>query len=149
MNQLEAVQYTRCLALLGILDKPSVLSDPGTLTHPVPDIDWISDNQLKGISEVPACTVHAANDYSQKFWDSPQEGGPYLVKVAEECLQAKITEWSCHRWGFAKPLVTFGANQYISAWDRLSLAGDSFGGERIENAAMSGWDAAQAILDME
>jgi len=69
--------------------------------------------------------------------------------VAEECLQSKITEWSCHRWGFAKPLVTFGANQYISAWDRLSLAGDSFGGERIENAAMSGWDAAQAILDME
>ena len=57
MNQLEAVQYTRCLALLGILDKPSVLSDPGTLTHPVPDVDWISDNQVKGISEVPACTV--------------------------------------------------------------------------------------------
>ena len=26
MDQLEAVQYTRCLALLGILDKPSVLS---------------------------------------------------------------------------------------------------------------------------
>ena len=72
-----------------------------------------------------------------------------MVNVAEEYLQAKITEWSCHRWGFAKPLVTFGANQYTSAWDRLSLAGDSFGGERIENAAMSGWDAAQAILDME
>ena len=148
MDQLEAVRYTRCLALLGILNKPSVLSDPGTITHPVQDVDWISDNQVKGISEVPACTVHAANDYSQKFWDSPDEGGPYLVKVAEECLQSKITEWSCHRWGFAKPLVTFGANQYTSAWDRLSLAGDSFGGERIENAAMSGWDAAQAILDL-
>ena len=148
MEQLEAVRYTRCLALLGILDKPSALNDPGTITHPVPDVDWISDNQVKGISEVPACTVHAANDYSQKFWDSPQEGGPYLVNVAEEYLRAKITEWSCHRWGFAKPLVTFGANQYTSAWDRLSLAGDSFGGERIENAAMSGWDAAQAILDL-
>jgi predicted NAD/FAD-dependent oxidoreductase len=148
MDRLEAVRYTRCLALLGILDQPSVLTAPGTVTHPHPEIDWVSDNQVKGISEIPACTVHAGDAYSQKFWEAPdEERGPFLVSVAEECLQSKISEWTCHRWGFAKPLVTFGATQYTSAWDRLSLAGDSFGGERIENAAMSGWDAAQAIID--
>ena len=118
------------------------------MTHPHPDIDWISDNQVKGISEIPACTVHAGDSYSQKFWEAPdEERGPLLVSVAEDCLKAKISEWTCHRWGFAKPLVTFGATQYNSAWDRLSLAGDSFGGERIESAAMSGWDAAQVIID--
>ncbi len=148
MDRLEAVRYTRCLALLGILDKPSVLTTPGTVTHPHPEIDWISDNQVKGISEIPACTVHAGDAYSQKFWEaSDEERGPFLVSVAEDCLQSKISEWTCHRWGFAKPLVTFGETQYTSAWDRLSLAGDSFGGERIENAALSGWDAAQAIID--
>jgi len=148
MDQLEAVRYTRCLALLGILDRPSSLSSPGTITHPTTEIDWISDNHVKGTSPIPACTVHAVDSYSQQFWDAPdEERGPLLVGVAEECLNAKITEWKCHRWGFAKPLVTFGATQYTSAWDRLSLAGDSFGGERIENAAMSGWDAAQAIID--
>lgn len=148
MDKLEAVRYTRCLALLGILDRPSLLPFPGTLTHPVPEVEWISDNQVKGISELPACTVHANDEYSKKFWDSPEEGAPFLTKVAEDQLECKITEWSCHRWGFAKPLVTFGATQYTSAWERLSLAGDSFGGERIENAAMSGWDAAQAILEL-
>jgi len=149
MDQLEAVRYTRCLALLGILDRPSALPFPGTITHPIPEIDWISDNRVKGISDVPACTVHASNEYSQEFWDSPDdERGPFLVQAAEESLKAKITDWTCHRWGFAKPLVTFGSTQYTSAWDRLSLAGDSFGGERIENAAMSGWDAAQAILGL-
>jgi predicted NAD/FAD-dependent oxidoreductase len=147
MDKLEAVTYTRCLALLGVLDRPSVLPFPGTVTHPIPEIDWISDNQVKGISEVPACTVHASNEYSQEFWESPdQERAPFLVEAAEESLEATITEWSCHRWGFAKPLVTFGSTQYTSAWDRLSLAGDSFGGERIESAAMSGWDAADAII---
>ena len=150
MDQLAAVRYTRCLALLGILDGPSILSDPGTRTYPIPEIDWISDNKVKGISEISACTVHASNSYSQQFWDSPdEERGPFLVEATEECLKAKITDWTCHRWGFAKPLVTFGATQYTSAWERISLAGDSFGGERIENAALSGWDAAQAILDQE
>ena len=148
MDQLSTVTYTQCLALLGILDRPSVLSSPGTLTHPIPEIDWISDNQVKGVSEVPACTVHASDEYSKQFWDSSdQERGPFLVETAEKYLEAKITDWTCHRWGFAKPLVTFGETQYTSAWDRLSLAGDSFGGERIENAAMSGWDAADAILN--
>ena len=105
---------------------------------------------MKGISDISACTVHAGDSYSQKFWDAPDdERGPFLVGAAEECLKAKITEWTCHRWGFAKPLVTFGATQYTSAWERISLAGDSFGGERIENAALSGWDAAQAILNFQ
>jgi predicted NAD/FAD-dependent oxidoreductase len=150
MNQLEAVKYTRCIAMLGLLDRPSNLPFPGTLTHPIPEIDWISDNQVKGISEVPACTVHASDEYSQKFWTSTDvERGPFLVKMTEEFLKVKITDWTCHRWGYAKPVVTFGASQYTSAWDRLSLAGDSFGGERIESAAMSGWDAADAILGFE
>ena len=52
MDRLEAVRYTRCLALLGILDQPSVLTAPGTVTHPHPEIDWVSDNQVKGISEI-------------------------------------------------------------------------------------------------
>ena len=148
MEKLESVRYTRCLALLGILDGPSSLKYPGTITHPVPEVDWISDNKVKGISDIPACTIHAGNEYSNKYWDSPESGGPFLVKVAEEYMQAKITDWSCHRWGFAKPLVTFGATQYTSAWDRLSLAGDSFGGERVENAALSGWDAAEAVIGL-
>ena len=149
MDKLNGVKYTRCLALLATLDQASCLSSPGTVTHPVSEIDWISDNQIKGISDFPACTVHASNAYSQKFWDkSDNDRCPFLIKTAEEILNAKITDWSCHRWGFAKPLVTFGANQFTSSQNCISLAGDSFGGERIENAAMSGWDAATTINEI-
>ena len=147
MKSLQSIRHTRCLAILGIMDRPSSLKHPGTLTHPVPEIDWISDNQVKGISPEPACTIHASDEYSQKFWDAPDsERIPPLLSVAEEHLHAKITSWSSHRWGFAKPVVTFGATHWHSEDRAITLAGDGFGGERIEKAAMSGWDAAEAII---
>jgi predicted NAD/FAD-dependent oxidoreductase len=43
-------------------------------------------------------------------------------------------------------LVTFGATHWHSEERNITLAGDGFGGERIEKAAMSGWDAAEAII---
>ena len=147
MNRLRSIRHTRCLAVLGIMNRSSSLKYPGTLTHPVPEIDWISDNQVKGISQEPSCTIHASDEYSQKFWDAPDsERVPPLLSVAQEYLQVKITSWSSHRWGFAKPVVTFGSTHWHSQERGITLAGDGFGGERIEKAAMSGWDAADAII---
>lgn len=148
MNSLREITYTRCIALLGLLDRPSSLSVPGTLTHPVAEVDWVSDNQVKGVSEKPAFTLHASDSYSQRFWDSPDEQRcPFLIEIAEESLGAKVMQWNSHRWGFAKPVVTFGATHYHSDSHSLTLAGDGFGGERIENAFLSGWEAAQAVKD--
>ena len=147
MNRLQGIYYTRCIALLGLLDKPSSLSAPGTLTHPVAEVDWVSDNQIKGVSEKPAFTLHASDSYSQRFWDSPDEQRcPFLIGIAEQTLGTKVTRWSSHRWGFAKPVVTFGATHFHSPDHSLTLAGDGFGGERIENAFLSGWEAAKAIM---
>ena len=148
MNRLRKISYTQCIALLGLLDKPSSLSPPGTLTDPVPEVDWVSDNQIKGVSEKPAFTLHASDSYSQSFWDAPdEESCPFLIGIAEQTLGAKVTRWSSHRWGFAKPLVTFGATHFHSPSHSLTLAGDGFGGERIENACLSGWEASRAVKD--
>ena len=145
--RLRSIRHTRCLAVLGIMDRPSMLEHPGTITHPVDEIDWISDNQIKGISQEPSCTIHASDEYSQEFWDTPDpERIPQLLSVAEDRLGVKITSWDSHRWGFAKPVVTFGASHWHSSERKLTLAGDGFGGERIENAALSGWDAADSII---
>lgn len=147
MKRLRSIKHTRCLAVLGTLDRPSSLVSPGTLTHPVEEIDWLSDNQVKGISPVPSFTLHASARYSQKHWESlDEERIPPLLAVAEKKLQAKIKTWASHRWGFAKPLVTFGQSHWHSDEEKLTLAGDGFGGERIEKAALSGWEAAEAIL---
>ncbi len=147
MQRLRAIRHSKCLALLGLLEGASKLPEPGTFTHPTEEIDWISENQLKGISEKPAFTLHASSGYSEKFWDYPdQEWAPPLLSKAEEILGVSITSWVSHRWGYAKPLVTFGATHWHSQERNLTLAGDGFGGERIENAALSGWEAADSIL---
>ena len=130
------------------MDRPSRLQFPGAVTHPYEHVDWLSDNQVKGISEIPAVTIHASAEFSDRYWDVPDsEWGSQLVAPAEDILGAKIISWVSHRWGFAKPLVTFGASHHHVPELGLTLAGDGFGGERIERAALSGLDAADTILN--
>ena len=148
MSRLEAIRHTRCLAILGILDGPSQLQFPGAVTHPYEDVDWLSDNQVKGISERPAITLHASAEFSERCWDVPDtEWGDQLLEPAGEVMGTQVVSWVSHRWGFAKPLVTFGESHYHVPELSLTLAGDGFGGERVERSAISGLDAAAAILE--
>ena len=147
MSGLRKIRHTRCLAVLGILDRPSTLAHPGAVTKPVPDVDWLSDNQVKGISDVPAITLHASAGFSEKYWEMDAEVWvPGMLKSAEGVLGAKVSKWVFHRWGFAKPVQTFGATYFHQPELGLTLAGDGFGGERVERACLSGLDAAEAIL---
>jgi len=147
MNRLQEIRHTKCLAVLGILDRSSSLLHPGAVTKPVPDVDWLSDNQVKGISALPAITLHATSNFSEKNWDVEDTlWAPGLLESVEGILEAKVSKWVSHRWGFAKPVQTFGANYFHQPELGLTLAGDGFGGERVERACLSGLDAAEAIL---
>ncbi|MBU61370.1 MAG: hypothetical protein CMI26_02565 [Opitutae bacterium] len=149
MSNLKNIRYSRCLALYGLLDRVSSIPYPGIITHPTPQVDWLADNQVKGISQKPAFTLHASAKFSDEIWNVPDKDAVLsLVPLVERLMQAKISEWTIHRWHFAKPSVTFGESHFHSPESRLSLAGDSFGGERIENAAISGWEAAESITQV-
>ena len=148
MTGLRNTRHTRCLALLGILDRSSRLLHPGAVTHPADYIDWLSDNQVKGISDRPALTLHASAEFSDRNWEAPmEEWAPDLISSAQEVLGAEVISLVSHRWGFAKPLQTFGATHYHQPTIGLTLAGDGFGGERVERAVISGLDAAAAIIE--
>lgn len=147
MDSLRAVRYERGLATLGILDGPSGLPEPGRIKIDTPPLSWIADNQQKGISAVCALTLHANDDFAQKHWDSPDAvRGALMLEAAAPYISANVVDYKCHRWGYTRAINPWPERSYHNANLQYTLAGDAFGGSRIESAALSGIHAAQCLL---
>ena len=146
-SALRAIRYEKGLATLAILDGPSGLDRPGgRKIHEAP-LSWIGDNQQKGISpEVSAVTIHADAAFAEAHWDSSDDiRGPLMLKAAAPFIEANVVEYSCHRWGFTTPVNPWHEKLYRNPGLKLTLAGDAFGGPRIEGAALSGIEAGRAL----
>lgn len=147
-SRLSALQYERCLATMAVLDGPSRVPPPGGFAPESGPIAWIADNQQKGVSAQPAVTVHATHAFSLEHWDRDrQEAGRLLLEAAAPWLGANVVASQTHGWRYSKPLqVDPEPCAILSRTPPLVLAGDVFGGPRVEGAALSGWAAAAAIL---
>ncbi len=146
-NRLRAIRYAKSLAVLAVLDGPSGIPNQGALPVGTAPLTWLGDNQLKGISERPAITLHSDAAWAEKHWDSPDEiRVPPLLSAARPFLGSTILSWTCHRWGYAFPESTFGRPFFHNPSCRLTMAGDGFGGPRIEGAALSGIEAGNFLL---
>ena len=145
---MRAVRYDKGLATLAILDGPSGLPDPGGMKIGSAPLTWIADNRMKGISkEVSAVTIHANAEFAAEHWDSPDEvRGALMLEAAADLLKATVVEYTCHRWGFTLPVNPVEQPCFHNNGLKLTLAGDAFGGPRIEGAALSGIEAAGRIL---
>lgn len=149
-RRLTGIKYEKCLAVLATLNDRSKIGPPGGVKFTNGPISWLADNYLKGISQVPAVTIHGAPHFSEDHWHSDrQESGGLLVEAAKSLIGAGISELHVHGWRYAKP-VRVDQDRYlvISLMPPLILAGDAFGGPRVEGAAMSGWRAAAALEHM-
>ncbi len=149
IGALREVSYERGLSTLAILDGPSGLPAPGGLkVHEAP-LTWIADNQIKGISpKVSAITIHANATFAEEYWHSHNGlRGNLMIEAALPFIKANIIEFDCHRWGFTTPINPWPEEYFHNAELHLTLAGDSFGGARIEGAALSGFAAASKVLD--
>lgn len=144
---LEAIAYDPCLALMACLDGPPGLPEPGAVDPDTGPIDWMADNQRKGISLLPGVTIHATAEFSRSNWDSPDES------IAEELLasanlQANTINGTLQiqRWRYARPSVEH-PERFLSLQNLppLVCAGDAFGEAKVEGAALSGRAAAQQI----
>ena len=146
-DALAAITYDPCIALMAVLDGPSGLNEAGAVDPASGPIDWIADNFLKGISAVPAVTIHATPEFSRTQWDAPDEAITEALLDAAQ-LESSVLPGSVQiqRWRYARPSV-----EHPERFLRLSdmppfvCAGDAFGGAKVEGAALSGAAAAQAI----
>ena len=148
-------EYDRTIALLAVLDRASGVPAPGGVQNvaataqAAPGYTFIGDNQAKGVSAVPALTMHTDPAWSDANWDT--DGAAVhaaLIEAAAPWLgDALIVESQVKRWRFATPRTLWPD----PCWQdpqapTLVVAGDAFAGPRIEGAACSGLAAARALL---
>lgn len=145
---LRSIDFDPCFALLVTLAGPSVISACGYVKLAEGPVEWIADNTLKGISTGPAAlTIHARADFSRKYLESSQDRvAGLMLEALQTWVGGDISAWQLHRWRYSKPAVAeLPLCLFSSRPAPLSVAGDAFGGPRVEGAFLSGLAAAEKI----
>jgi predicted NAD/FAD-dependent oxidoreductase len=154
--RLRTVDYDPCFTVMLVLDRPSLLPEPGAIQFggdaPGP-VAWVADNQRKGISPVPVLTVHATGAFSREYFDMPpDEVAAMLIDAVRPWIdgdpRTAVVERSIHRWKFATPTTVlpdpFAA---VSEAPPVVCCGDAFAGPRVEGAAVSGAAGGSWLAD--
>ncbi len=146
--ELRAVEYHPCLAVLARLDAPAGLPAPGAWRLDTEPVEFVADNQAKGISPVPALTVHAGPRTSREWWDRSDDEVVSGLLAAVPGLVAGPVDGAAqvHRWRFARPVECRGEPARVLAdLPPAVLAGDIFSGPLVGGAARSGLAAARLL----
>ena len=136
--------YEPMLAALCVLDGESAVPAPGGL--PLTDHGWfgfVADNQAKGISSVPALTLHARPGLTATVDALVDAAAPFIGA-------ANVVETRLVSWRHGRPKAVTGPGCRVVEHDPrlVVVAGDQFGGMpcRVEGAVLSGLAAADEVL---
>ena len=139
------------MAVLAVLDGPTLLPPPGAIDPADGSVDWVADNHRKGVSAAPAVTIHATAAFSRQQWDANDETAIAALLAASHLGCAPLPgDTQVQRWRYARPITVHPA-RYLAAREQpqLLLAGDAFGGAfggaKVEGAVLSGKAAAELL----
>jgi hypothetical protein len=138
-------EYDRTICLLAVLNQSSAVSKPGGLQNPDETFSFIADNAIKGISSAVALTLHANPQFSLDHWDDQLEDVHQLLlqRAKPWISDATVKTSQIKKWRLATPLTIWPERYWTN--DMIVLAGDAFGGPKIEGAALSGLAAANYL----
>jgi predicted NAD/FAD-dependent oxidoreductase len=150
-DELRAITYHKVIAIMTLLDRSPELAGPGALQQPDnPVFTFVADNQAKGISQEPAVTFHLAHALSDRLWDEDDEA--VLAAVGDDMSRllgsSEAVQTQVKRWRYAGPVSPRDERSLVVA-ERpgpLIVAGDAFGGSKVEGAFLSGLAAAERLL---
>jgi len=148
ISALNDVVYDPCFALLVTVDGAGKVPPPGYVRLDQGPVEWIADNTQKGISTgVAALTVHARADFSRMHFNSPDEDVTrLLLQAAAPWIGGRVVDCQLHRWRYSRPVSADRPLYLFSQHPApLLIAGDAFGGPRLEGAFLSGLAAAEGI----
>jgi predicted NAD/FAD-dependent oxidoreductase len=155
MQRLAAVDYDPCVAVMVVGDAAAPALPDGWLQPDHEVVAWVADNAAKGVSSVPVFTVHLTADASRAMWQwsddavvaevtSVLDGLVPGVATPSPAGGHQVMRWRYARVSAADPQLCLVAD--VDGGGLLVVAGDAFGGSRVEQAALSGGAAADAVL---
>lgn len=141
---LETIDYDPCLVGLVIPEEPVEIPQ-GHIASDSSSVAWIADNQQKGVSHVPALTIHSTTRFAMDHLEEPTEQWlPILVTKAERITGCKATAAVGHRWRYSVPRKPLEAGA-VEIAPSVIIAGEALSSARIEGGFTSGL-AAAALL---
>ena len=145
---LARIDYDPCFAVMAVLSGPSAIPAPGGLWPGGQMISWMADNQQKGISTLPAVTIHGSPEFSNAhFDDPPDEVARLLLREAAPWLGSTVVTYQIKRWRYSIPVHMYDKHCLaVTEPGLLVFAGDAFAGPRVEGAALSGLAAAEVVI---
>ncbi len=150
--RLAALTYDPCLALLLVLDRAPRIPPGGQALPPTEagPLAWLADNHQKGVSShAHAVTLLGAPGWSRAAFDQPDKAIAQTLRTAAAPWlgDAGIVASQVKKWRYAR-VSQASDTPFAVLHDAplLVMAGDAFGGPRVEAAVLSGWAAADAIL---
>ncbi len=156
LDDLRSITYHQVIALLATVDGAPDFGPAGALQQPAdPTFTFVADNEAKGISSERTITFHTAHALSAQLFDrADSDISEALVPLARAVLEtadpaARIVEYQIKKWRYAGPVEPRPERSLTIACSPgpLVLAGDAFGGSKVEGAFLSGLDAADAVLN--
>ena len=146
---LENIDYAPCIAVMALLDGPGEVPDPGGVQVGSDPLFWVADNRKKGISRVPAVTVHAGPEFSREHAQSDDATiSRLLLEEAKDYVRTGVKATAVYRWQYSQP--TNPHNEpfvYVEGPPPLLFCGDAYAGPKVEGAVTSGLAAARKLLE--
>lgn len=148
---LSAITYHPCIAVMVVMNRPSLLPPPGAVRYQTGAVAWIADNGQKGISpDQPSVTIHASADFSQAQFDSDLSSiGQQLIDQVSEWIPASaVHSVQVHRWRYSLANQRYPGS-FLAAEVPLPLlfGGDGFGDGNVEGAFTSGLEMATYLRE--
>jgi len=136
--------------MLGAADSFRLPPPHAAWLRPESGIEWVSDNQRKGISTNPSLTIHLTQEMSLNLLQStPEHVIDFAKAQLQELLPKDLTIQTAHRWLLSRSSPQrFDKGFYqLESLQNLYFIGDAFEGGRVEGAALSAMAAAKAIKE--
>jgi renalase len=145
---LEGIGYDPCIAVMALLDGPGNVPEPGGVQIGDEPLFWIADNRKKGISELPAVTIHAGPEFSREHAESDDATIAHLLlEEAKYYLGTGAKTTAVYRWEHSwvakpheEPFI------FVEGPPPLVFCGDAYAGPKVEGAVLSGLAAAEKLL---